>query len=90
MTKAKSVLNMRRRDDTTILLAAGNSTTWENKRKASPSLAPKPTGGKMDNQPTVRLRPHAPDMTAILLAFMSVNDAAISTIKASCMREYAP
>ena len=87
MTKTRSVLNMRSRDATTILLAAGNSTTWENKRNASPSLAPKPTGGNTDNQPTVRLSPHAPDMTAILLAFRSVNDAAISTIKASCRKE---
>ena len=86
ITNAKSVLNITRRDATTMLLAAGKSTTCENKTKASPSLAPNPTGGNIDNHPTVRLMPHAPAMTAILLTVKSEKDAAIRTIKTSCIK----
>ena len=86
MTNAKSVLNITRRDATTMLLAADKSITCENKTNASPSLAPNPTGGKIDNQPTVRLMPHAPAMTAILLTVKSEKDAAIRIIKTSCIK----
>ena len=86
MTNAKSVLNITRRDATTMLLAAGKSITCENKTNASPSLAPNPTGGKTDNHPTVSLMPHAPAMTAILPTVKSEKDAAIRIIKTSCIK----